>query len=245
LLLLFTYTVSVRCKLYVQRKLVKRNMRPNAKTRTPLSKERVLQAAVALADEEGIEGLSMRRLADELGVKAMSLYNHVANKDELLAGIVDAVWGEIALPTVGADWKTQIRELAVSAHEASLRHPWASTLTARHRPGPKRFRYGNSLLGCFRDSGFSKELTYHAYHIIESYILGFTFQVLSYRNVDMEQFSGVAESFMRGEFLAEYPHFTEHVQQHIEPDPGQDDVNAYVLGLDLMLDGLEQLRDAA
>jgi AcrR family transcriptional regulator len=215
-----------------------------AKPRIPLSKERVLQAAVALADEEGIEALSMRKLAEELGVKAMSLYNHVANKDDLLDGIVDAAYGEIAVPSAEADWKTQIREIAISAHEALLRHPWASGLQMRQRPGLARLRYGESLLGCFRNAGFSKDLTYHAYHIIESYILGFTFQVLSYRNVDMEQLTNIAASFMRGEFLAEYPHFTEHVQQHMEPEPAHDDVNAYVLGLDLLLDGLERLRDA-
>ena len=216
----------------------------DTKPRIPLSKERVLQAAVALADEDGLEALSMRRLADELGVKAMSLYNHVANKDDLLDGIVDAAYAEIVTPDPNADWKSQIRELAVSAHDVMLRHPWASGLQTHRTPGPGRFRYGDTLLGCFRNAGFSKDLTYHAYHIVESYILGFTFQVLSYRNVDMEQFQDVAASFMRGEFLAEYPHFSEHVHQHMEPEPGQDDVDAYELGLDVLLGGLERLRDA-
>jgi AcrR family transcriptional regulator len=215
-----------------------------AKPRIPLSRERVLQAAVVLADEEGIEALSMRRLADALGVKAMSLYNHVANKDDLLDGIVDAAYREIVIPSSEVDWKTQIRELAVSAHETMLRHPWASGLQSRRKPGPGLLRYGDTLLGYFRDSGFSKNLTYHAYHIVESYITGFTSQVLSYRDVDMEQFADVAASFMRGDFLDEYPHFSEHVRQHMEPDPGQDDVNAYELGLDVLLSGLERLRDA-
>jgi AcrR family transcriptional regulator len=215
-----------------------------AKPRIPLSKERVLQAAVALADEEGIEALSMRRLARELGVKAMSLYNHIANKDELLDGIVDAAYREIVIPSADSDWKIQIRELAVSVHETLLRHPWASGLQMHRKPGPGRLRYGDTLLGYFRDSGFSQQLTYHAYHIVESYILGFTVQVLSYRNVDMEEFADVAASFMRGEFRDEYPHFSEHVQQHMQPEPGQDDVNAYELGLDQLLGGLERLRDA-
>lgn len=214
-------------------------------TRAPLSRERVLYAAIALADEGGIESLSMRKLADELGVKAMSLYNHVANKDDLLDGIVDAAWGEIVVPKGAADWQAGIREIAISAHETLLRHPWAFGLRMRQRPGPARLRYGESLLGCFRNAGFSKDLTYHAYHIIESYILGYTFQVLSYRNVNPEQFAGIAASFLRGEFLAEYPHFTEHVQQHMEPERGQDDVSAYELGLDLILAGLEKLRDTA
>ena len=221
-----------------------RQIESEPKPRIPLSKERVLEAAVSLADEEGIDAVSMRRLADELGVKAMSLYNHVANKDDLLDGIVDAAYSEIVTPNAEADWKTQIRELAVSTHETMLRHPWASGLQSNRKPGAGRLRYGDMLLGYFRDSGFSKNLTYHAYHIVESYITGYTSQVLSYRNVDMDQFADVAASFMRGDFLKEFPHFSEHVQQHMEPDPGQEDVDAYELGLDVLLDGLERLRDA-
>ncbi len=219
-----------------------RKPNPRSERRVPLSRERVLRAAMTLADEGGIEALSMRKLAEVLGVKAMSLYNHVANKDDVLNGIVDTVWAEIVLPS-GADWKTAIREIAISAHETLLSHPWASGLWARQTPGPARLRYGDSLLGCFREAGFSKDLTYHAYHIIESYILGYTFQVQSFRTVDPEQFEGIAASFVRGDFAAEYPHFTEHALQHMEPD--QEDVSGYELGLDLILDSLERLRDSA
>ena len=213
--------------------------------RLPLSRERVLRAAIKLADEGGIEALTMRKLAKELGVEAMSLYNHVANKGDVLDGIVDTALGEIVLPTGEADWKTAIRDIAISAHETLLRHPWASGLWMGQKPGPARLRYGDSLLGCFRNAGFSKDLTYHAYHIIESYILGYTFQVLGYQNVDMEQFAGIAASFLSGEFSADYPHFTEHALQHMEAEPGHDDVSAYELGVDLILDGLERLRDTA
>ena len=185
----------------------------------------------------------MRKLAKELGVEAMSLYNHVANKDDVLDGIVDAAWSEIVMSTGEADWKTEIRETAISAHETLLRHPWASGLWMRQKPGPARLRYGDSLLGCLRNAGFSKNLTYHGYHIIESYITGYTFQVLSVRAVDTAQLEDVAASFVRGEFSAEYPHFAEHAVQHIEAD--HDDVSAYELGLDLLLDGLEKLRDTA
>jgi AcrR family transcriptional regulator len=209
----------------------------------PLSRERVLHAAVTLADEGGVEALSMRKLAEELGVKAMSLYNHVANKDDVLDGIVDVAWDEIVVPTGEADWKTEIRGIAISAHETLLRHPWASGLSMRPRPGPARLRYGDSLLGCLRNAGFSKDLTYHAFHIIESYIMGYTFQVLSVRAVDTQQFADIAAKFLRGDFSAEYPHFTEHALQHMEP--GDDDVSAYELGLDLILDGLERLRETA
>jgi AcrR family transcriptional regulator len=216
---------------------------PAAERRVPLSRGRVLRAAISLADESGIEALSMRRLAEELGVKAMSLYNHVANKSELLDGIVDAAWGEIVLPTGDADWKDAIREISISAHQTLLRHPWASGFYLRTKPGLSRLRYGDSLLGCFRNAGFSEDLTYHAYHIIESYITGYTYQVLSFRTMDTKQFEDIAGRFLRGEFADDYPHFTEHALQHMEPD--RDDVSAYELGLDLILDGLEQLRDPA
>jgi AcrR family transcriptional regulator len=211
-------------------------------TRTPLSRERVLRAAMVMADDGGLEALSMRKLADELGVKAMSLYNHVANKDDLIDGIVDAAWKEVSAPSGEADWKTQIRELAVAAHETMLLHPWASGLRMRATPGPARLRYGDSLLGAFRNAGFSKDLTYHAYHIVESYIVGFTSQVENYRNVAEDDFADVVGAFRRGDFQAEFPHFTEHALQHMDEDHSE--VNAFVLGLDLVLDGLERLRDA-
>ena len=213
-------------------------------TRIPVTRERVLQAALGLADEGGVDAVSMRKVADVLGVKAMSLYNHVANKDEVLDGMVDATYGEIAAPTPDADWQAQVREIAISAHEVFLRHPWAAGLQMSVKPGPARLRYGDRLLGCFRDAGFSKQLTYHGYHIIESYILGYTSQVLAYRAVDTDQFEDVLARFTRGDFAKEYPHFTEHALQHIEPEPGQEDVNAYELGLDMILDGLESEKNA-
>jgi len=218
--------------------------RSGAKTepRIPLSRERILSAAIALADESGIESLSMRKLAEGLGVEAMSLYNHIANKDDLLAGIVEAVAGEIATPSADTEWKTAIREIATSAHESLLRHPWARDLWIRTSPGPARMRYGDSLLGALRGA-FSKELTYHAYHILESYILGYTGQVLNFRAVDEKEFEDVVAGFVRGDYAEEFPHFTEHALQHMEPH--DDGVNAYELGLDLILDGLERLRDAA
>jgi len=213
-------------------------------TRIPVTRERVLQAALGLADEGGVDAVSMRKVADVLGVKAMSLYNHVANKDEVLDGMVDATYGEIAAPTPDANWQAQVREIAISAHEVFLRHPWAAGLQMSVKPGPARLRYGDRLLGCFRDAGFSKQLTYHGYHIIESYILGYTSQVLAYRAVDTDQFEDVLARFTRGDFAKEYPHFTEHALQHIEPEPGQEDVNAYELGLDMILEGLESERNA-
>ena len=214
-----------------------------AEARIPLSRERVLNAAIALADESGIESLSMRKLAERLGVEAMSLYNHIANKNDLLEGIVEAAAGEIVTPADDVDWKKAIHEVAISAHETLLRHPWASGLWMGTTPGPARMRCGDSLLGAFRGAGFSKDLTYHAYHIVESYVLGFTTQVLNFRSVDESQFEDVVAAFIRGDYAEEFPHFTEHALQHMEPH--DDGVKAVELGLDLILDGLERLRDAA
>ena len=214
-----------------------------AEPRIPLSRERVLSAAITLADEGGIESLSMRKLAEGLGVEAMSLYNHIANKDDLLGGIVEAVTDEIVAPSDEADWKAAIREMAISAHETLLRHPWASGLWMRTSPGTARLRYGDSLLGALRGAGFSKDLTYHAYHILESHVLGYTVQVLNFRGLDTRQFEDAAASFLRGDYAEEFPHFTEHALQHMEPP--DDGVNAFELGIDLILDGLERLRDAA
>lgn len=217
-------------------------MAERVESRTPLSRQRVIEAALALADEGGVEALTMRKLADQLGVRAMSLYNHVANKDDLLDALVDAAMSEIAVPSADADWRAQVREIAVSAHETLLRHAWVVGLGARQRPGPGLLRYGDSLLGCFRNAGFSKELTYHAYHVIEGYILGYTTQVLNYRAVDMTEVEDILARFRRGDFAAAYPNFTEHALQHMEPSPEQENVDGYELGLDLILDGLERLR---
>ena len=151
-----------------------------AAPRTPLSKERVLRAAIVLADEGGIEALSMRRLARELGVEAMSLYNHVANKDEILAGIIDLVASEIALPSDG-DWKSAIRRSAISARDVRLRHRWASGLSmSRQSGGPAQLRHSDWMLRTLREAGFSKDLVYHAFHILEAYVLGSTVQQLNF-----------------------------------------------------------------
>src|SRR5713226_2500728 len=120
----------------------------NGKRRTPLSRERVLRAAIVLADTGGIDSLTMRKLGQELGVEAMSLYNHVANKDDILDGIVDLVFGEIDVPSDRADWKTTMRQRAISAREVLLRHPWATSLMqSRSKPGPATLRHNDSVLG--------------------------------------------------------------------------------------------------
>jgi AcrR family transcriptional regulator len=211
--------------------------------RRPLTRERVLTAAIALADEGGIEAVSMRRLARELGVEAMSLYNHVANKDEILDGIVEVIAEEAELPEAGTEWKAAIRRSAISTRDMFVRHPWAVRLwMSRSGGGSARLRRGDWLLRALREAGLPPDLTYHAYHIVESHILGFTVQELNFP-YSGDELEGMANRFLARLPAGEYPDFVEHVKQHLEPREG--DEGGFALGLDLILDGLERLRDAA
>jgi AcrR family transcriptional regulator len=215
----------------------------SAEPRAPLSRERVLQTAIALADQGGIDSLSMRRLAEDLGVEAMSLYYHVANKDAILDGIIDAVAGEIELPSGGTDWKAALRRSAISARDTLLRHRWAVGLWMSHGSvGASRLRYANWMLQTLREAGFSKELTHHAFHILESHILGFTLQHLGFPYKG-EALAGIVSSFLDQLTEAEHPYLIEHVRLHLEPRRGDD--GGFELGLDLILDGLERMRDAS
>jgi AcrR family transcriptional regulator len=210
--------------------------------RTPLSKERVLRAALELADAEGIEALSMRRLAKELGVEAMSLYNHVANKNEILGGIIDLVAGEFDLPADESDWKTAMRRNAISSRDVLLRHRWATSIWMTQGGGPARLRNGDWMLRTLREAGFSPELIYHAFHILESYVLGYTLQQLNFPH-EGEELAGMAAAFLAKLPADEYPDFVEHVHQHLEPRDEEE--GGFELGLDLILDSLERLRDGA
>jgi AcrR family transcriptional regulator len=172
----------------------------------------------------------------------MSLYNHVANKDDVLDSIVETVAGEIVIPDDGSDWKVAIRESTISAHETLLRHPWASDLWMRQAPGPARLGYMELLLSTLRRAGFSDDLTYHAYHILQSHFLGYTVQALNYRSMAGRDTAGLAARFLATFPADDFPHFAEHVQQHLEPR--HDDVDAFELGLNLILDGIERMRDA-
>ncbi|HXN57439.1 MAG TPA: TetR/AcrR family transcriptional regulator C-terminal domain-containing protein, partial [Candidatus Angelobacter sp.] len=146
-----------------------------ARRRAPLSRDRVLRAAVALADKAGIESLSMRRLAEDLGVVPMALYKHVANKEELLDGMIDVVVGEIDPPVAGAGWKSAVRQRILSARRALLRHPWASqVMESKQNPTPLVLAYMDTMIGLFRAGGFSVNLTHHVMHTIGSRVLGFS-----------------------------------------------------------------------
>jgi AcrR family transcriptional regulator len=212
-----------------------------------LSKERVLGAAVALADAQGVEALSMRRLAQELGVVPMALYKHVANKDELLDGMVDVVVGEIDPPAGGTDWKTAMRRRVLSARGALLRHPWASrVMESRTSPTPAVLAYMDSMIGMFRAGGFSIDLTHHAMHAMGSRLLGFS-QELFDETADVGP--GMDAETLR-ELAGTFPHITELVvaithDQASVVGVGCDDQFEFEFALDLMLDGLERLRDRA
>jgi AcrR family transcriptional regulator len=212
--------------------------------RTPLSRERVLRAAIALADEAGVEPLSMRQLAAQLGVVPMALYKHVANKEELLDGMVDVVIGEIDPPVPGAEWKSGVRQRILSARQVLLRHPWASrVIESRRSPTPLVLEYLDSMIGMFRLGGFSVDLTHHLMHAMGSRILGFTQELFdSPPEVDAQ-----AQAAMFGEMAVKFPYVTEIAVAAAHDDDsvvgqGCDDQFEFEFGLDLLLDGLERLQ---
>ena len=214
-----------------------------AKTRSPLSKERVLRAAIKLADKDGIDSLSMRKLGQELGVEAMSLYNHVANKDDVLDGIVALVVSEIEEPSEDADWKATLRAHAIATHNVLMAHPWAASLWWRRGEGPDRMRQAEMLLRTLREAGFSEDLTYHGYHVLVGHMLGFTLQALNFPIETKEELAEMAAKFLEDFPVDESPYLAEHIRQHV--DPGESDEGAFEFGLDLILDGLERMRDRA
>jgi AcrR family transcriptional regulator len=209
-------------------------------TQIPLSRQRVLDAAVALADRDGVGALSMRKLAQELGVEAMSLYHHVAGKDAILDGIVDVVFAEIELPSGEGGWKAAMRRRAVSAREALRRHPWATALMeSRSTPGPANLRHHDAVLGVLRNAGFSVELAAHAYSLLDAYIYGFALQESSLPFDTPEETAAVAASMMDGFPADAFPYLTEIAVEHVMR-PGYDYGNEYQFGLELILDGLER-----
>lgn len=201
-----------------------------------------MRAAIALADGGGIESLSMRKLGEALQVEAMSLYNHIANKEDLLDGVVDLVFSEIELPTLGSDWKPAMRRRAISAHEALLRHPWApSLMQSRTRPGTFTLRHHDAVLGSLRNAGFTLVMAAHAVSVIDGYVYGFALQQINIPLQSREQVAEVGESILR-QMAGDYPHLAEMITKHAML-PGYDYADEFEFGLDLILDGLERLRD--
>jgi AcrR family transcriptional regulator len=201
----------------------------------------VLHAAVARADQSGLDGFSMRGLAQELGVVPMALYKHVANKDELLDGMVDLVFAEIDVPAADADWKSAMRRRGLSVRETLKRHSWAIGLMEVRQPGPANLANHNAVMGCLRQAGFPFETAIHAYSVQDAYIYGFALQEKTL-NLETPDSAGKAARRRADAVggLAEYPYLAEIVERL--PGTGYDNDVEFAWGLDLILDGLDRLR---
>jgi AcrR family transcriptional regulator len=206
-----------------------------------LTRERVLQGALALADEIGIEAFTMRRLAAALGVKPMTIYHHVSSKEQILDGIVDMVFAEITLPPDDQPWATAMRVRCHSAREVLARHPWATPLMeTRTTPGPATLRHHDAVIGCLRRGGLSLELTAHAYAVIDSYVYGFALQEASLPFCGEEEIAGLARQIMKAFPDGVYPHFAEFTADHVLR-PGYSFTASFDVGLDLLLDGIDRM----
>jgi AcrR family transcriptional regulator len=203
-----------------------------------------LTAAITLADAEGIEAVTMRKLARELGVEAMSLYHHVANKDDILDGMVDLVFAEIELPAEDADWTTAMRDRARSLRAALLRHPWAiGIMESRRAPGPATLRHHDAVIGCCRRAGFSVEMSAHAFSLLDSYIYGFVLQEVSLPFEDGDDLAEVLDAMTPDGFAESYPHFAELAAEYVLR-PGYSYGDEFAFGLGLVLDALRRAAEA-
>ena len=213
----------------------RKTRRTPASARPALSRERVFAAALAFADERGVDALSMRTLASEMGCGAMSLYNHVANKDEILAGMVELVAAEIELPEApSADWQEDLRSVARSAHETMLRHHWSAPRWWDSPPGPARLRYNDAILRILREAGCSVATACSGFHAITTHVLGYTLQRLDFP-VATRDLSAAARDFLSDMPTEEFPFFAEHVRHHVDHGDTSD---SFTYVLDLILDGL-------
>lgn len=210
----------------------------NQTRRTPLTRERVFEGALALADDVGIDAFTIRKLATTLGVKPMTLYHHVPNKESIIDGMVELVFAEIDMPPVELDWRSAIRHRAESARAVLARHPWAPPLMeSRTQPGPEMLRHHDAVLGCFRRGGFSVEMTAHAYALLDSFIYGFAIQEASRPATNAADMTEVAENIAETFTADLYPHLIELTEEHVL-QPGYDFANEFDFGLNLILDGL-------
>jgi AcrR family transcriptional regulator len=210
-----------------------------------LSRERVLRGALAVADRGGLAGLTIRSLAQELGVKPMSVYYYVANKEEILDGLVDLVFDEIALPTIGGHWRTEISRRAHSARLVLRQHPWAiPLLESRTSPGPATLRHHDAVLGTLRAAGFSLEETAHAYAVLDAYVYGYAIQEASLPFDGPGGVTEVADPIMELMAAGEYPHMVEMATGYYL-QPGYDFGDEFQYGLDLVLDGLSRTQPSS
>jgi len=217
---------------------------PPAPDRQPLSRERIIAAAIDLADQKGIEALSMRGLGRELGVEAMSLYHHVANKEDLLSGMLDVIFGKIGLPS-GEDWREAMRQRAVSARAVFREHSWAvALLESREQPGEATFRHIDAVIGVLSEAGFSHALVGHAYALLDSYIYGFVLQENAFRTEGPAEGRELAQTLVEAMPEGAYPHLVRFTREHVL-QPRYDFALEFEVGLELILDGLERRRRKA
>jgi AcrR family transcriptional regulator len=210
------------------------------KDRIPLWRDRVLRTAVAHVDEAGLEGFTMRRLAQVLDASPMALYRHVANKDDLVDGMIDLVFAEIELPASGLEWKAWMRQRAISVRTALTRHPWAiGLMESRRRPGSATLRHHDAVIGRLRGAGFSIEMTAHAYSLMDAYIYGFAMNQAGMPSDPGMETSELAAVMVEQFPAKEYPHLAEFTLEHVIR-PGYDYGEEFEYGLDLILDGLDQ-----
>lgn len=214
-------------------------------TESGLSTPRVVEEAIRLADREGVDGLSMRRLATVLGAGAMSLYHYVANKEELLDAMIDVVFAEIELPSAEADWRTAMRGRAVSARDVLARHPWAiGLMESRTSPGPANLRHREAVTACLRRAGFSVVMATHANWLLDSHVYGFALQEASLPIDTAEELPDITQDVFLPQLpLEQFPYL--HEAALALAASGYDPSEEFIFGLDLLLDALEPLRDAA
>ncbi len=208
--------------------------------RRPLSRERVLEGAVALADDIGIEAFTIRKLAAALGTKPMTIYHHVPSKEAIIDGMVELVFAEIERPRADEDWKSAVRKRCVSARNVLKRHPWAAPLMeSRTSPGPENLGHHESVLACMRRGGLSWQMTAHAYAILDAFIYGFAFQEATLPGDSGDEFVEIAKDIATGFDPGAFPHLVDFTVNHVF-QPGYDFADSFEFGLDLILDGLEQ-----
>jgi len=212
--------------------------------RQPLTRERVLDTALRLADQGGLEALSMRKLGQALGVEAMALYYHFANKERVLDGIVDLVFGEIDVPAIGGDWKAAMRRRAISVRDALARHRWAiGLMESRTNPGPANLRHHDAVIGCLRAAGFDMAMAAHAYSALDAYIYGFALTKMNLPFESTTDIAEMAETMLEPFPLGEYPNLADFISEHAMK-PGYDFGDEFEYGLDVILDGLDRAQNS-
>lgn len=210
--------------------------------RQSLTRARIISGAVMLADDIGVDALTIRKLATALNVKPMTIYHYVPNKGSIIDGMVDEVFNEIDLPPVNTDWKIAIRKRSTSARAVLGKHPWAVPLMeSRRTPGPATLQHHNAVLGCLRSGGLSVEMTAHAYAVIDAFIYGFAIQEASMPATSGNEMADLADSIIESLPVDEYPHLMELTTEHILK-PGYDFGNEFEFGLNLILEGLDKSR---